>query len=32
VPFADSPKAKIAVGINFSSEERRVTDWEVEEH
>jgi hypothetical protein len=31
-PFTDSPKAKIAVGINFSSEERRVTEWEVEEH
>ncbi|MCB0595517.1 MAG: ATP-binding protein [Lewinellaceae bacterium] len=30
-PYADSPKEKIAVGINFSSEEKKVTDWLVHE-
>ncbi|MCB0563266.1 MAG: PD-(D/E)XK nuclease domain-containing protein [Phaeodactylibacter sp.] len=29
-PYADSPKKKIAVGVNFSSEERKVEDWKVE--
>ena len=29
-PYADSPKEKIAVGVNFSSEERKITDWKVE--
>ncbi|MCB0582202.1 MAG: PD-(D/E)XK nuclease domain-containing protein, partial [Phaeodactylibacter sp.] len=29
-PYADSPKEKIAVGVNFSSEERKITDWRVE--
>lgn len=29
-PYADSPKEKIAVGINFSSREKKVTEWEVE--
>lgn len=27
---ADSPKEKIAVGVNFSSEERQVVEWKVE--
>ena len=31
-PFADSPKAKIAMGISFSTQERRVAEWDVEEH
>lgn len=29
-PYADSPKEKIAVGINFSSREKKVTEWDVE--
>ena len=29
-PYADSPKEKVAVGVNFSSEERRVVEWKVE--
>ncbi|MCB0594752.1 MAG: ATP-binding protein [Lewinellaceae bacterium] len=29
-PYADSPKEKIALGISFSSEERKVVDWKVE--
>lgn len=29
-PYVDSPKEKIAVGVNFSSEERRVVEWKVE--
>ncbi|MCO6487240.1 MAG: ATP-binding protein [Phaeodactylibacter sp.] len=29
-PYANSPKEKIAVGVNFSSEERKITDWRVE--
>ncbi len=29
-PYADSPKEKIAVGVNFSSEERRVVEWKAE--
>ena len=28
--YADSPKQRIAVGMNFSSEERAVVDWESE--
>ncbi len=27
-PYADSPKQKMAVGVNFSSEERRIVEWE----
>ena len=27
-PWADSPKEKIAVGVNFSSKEKRVAEWE----
>ena len=30
-PFMDSPKEKIAVGINFSTAEKRVVEWRVEE-
>lgn len=26
----NSPKEKIAVGINFSSREKKVTEWDVE--
>ncbi|MCB0614411.1 MAG: ATP-binding protein [Phaeodactylibacter sp.] len=29
-PYADSPKEKIAVGVNFSSAERQVVEWKVE--
>ena len=29
-PYADSPKEKIAVGVNFSSAERHVVEWKVE--
>ncbi len=29
-PYADSPKQRIAVGLNFSSEERAVVAWESE--
>lgn len=29
-PYADSPKEKIAVGVNFSSELRKVAEWEAE--
>ncbi|MCO6493563.1 MAG: AAA family ATPase, partial [Phaeodactylibacter sp.] len=29
-PYVDSPKEKIAVGVNFSSEEDRVVEWKVE--
>lgn len=29
-PYADSPKQRIAVGMNFSSEERAVVEWESE--
>ncbi len=27
-PWADSPKEKIAVGVNFNSKEKRVEEWE----
>lgn len=30
-PHLDSPKKKIAVGINFSTAEKAVADWEMEE-
>ncbi|HMQ49886.1 MAG TPA: PD-(D/E)XK nuclease domain-containing protein, partial [Saprospiraceae bacterium] len=30
-PFDDSPKAKIAVGISFSSEAKAIVEWEIEE-
>lgn len=30
-PYADSPKQKIAVGVNFSTEEKQVVEWLVEE-
>lgn len=30
-PYVDSPKEKIAVGIGFSTEEKRVVDWGVED-
>ncbi|MCB0595127.1 MAG: ATP-binding protein [Lewinellaceae bacterium] len=30
-PYLDSPKQKIAVGINFSTKEKRVVEWLVEE-
>ena len=30
-PYADSPRQKIAVGINFSSTERRIVEWEAAE-
>lgn len=29
-PFADSEKEKIAVGLNFSSEERKIVEWQME--
>jgi hypothetical protein len=29
-PYADSPKQRVAVGMNFSSEERAVVEWESE--
>ncbi|KGE87787.1 ATP-binding protein [Phaeodactylibacter xiamenensis] len=29
-PYADSPKQRVAVGLNFSSEERAVVAWESE--
>lgn len=29
-PYADSPKHRITVGMNFSSEERAVVEWESE--
>lgn len=29
-PYADSPKEKIAVGLNFSSELHKVAEWEME--
>ncbi len=28
--YADSSKEEIAVGVNFSSEERKITNWKVE--
>jgi hypothetical protein len=30
-PYADSLRQKIAVGINFSSTERRIVEWEAVE-
>ncbi|MCO6487409.1 MAG: ATP-binding protein [Phaeodactylibacter sp.] len=30
-PYMDSPKQKIAVGVNFSTAEKKVTEWLVEE-
>lgn len=30
LPYADSPKQRVAVGLNFSSEERAVVAWESE--
>ena len=30
-PYADSPKQRLAVGINFSSAARRIVAWKVEE-
>ncbi|MCB9294597.1 MAG: ATP-binding protein [Lewinellaceae bacterium] len=30
-PYRDSPKQKIAVGVNFSTAEKKVTEWLVEE-
>ncbi|PSR11079.1 MAG: AAA family ATPase [Bacteroidetes bacterium] len=30
-PYADSPKQKIAVGINFSKQKKAVADWAAEE-
>ena len=32
LPYADSPKQRLAVGINFSTAQRQIDDWKVAEH
>ena len=32
LPYADSPKQRLAVGINFSTAQRQIDDWKVVEH
>ena len=31
-PYRDNPKQKIAVGVNFSSQQRSIIDWQVKEY